>query len=72
MERVHRAEMKRRSSHELSGLITFDDEGLIRISERLLPEDRMILKLDERMRIKKTLTAKQKAFLKVHREACFE
>jgi predicted restriction endonuclease len=51
-----------------SGLITFDDEGLIRISERLLPKDRIILKLEEGLRIKKTLTDKQKAFLKVHRE----
>jgi hypothetical protein len=54
------------------GLVTFDDDGLMRVSKRLPREDQMSLKLDGRMRIKSTLTAKQKVFLKLHRETCFE
>jgi putative restriction endonuclease len=49
------------------GLISFDDEGLMRFSECLSQEDRMSLALEGQMRIKSPLTAKQKAFLKLHR-----
>ena len=54
------------------GLITFDDQGLMQVSKRVLPENRMSPKLEGQMRIKSTLTAKQKVFLKLHRETRFE
>jgi HNH endonuclease len=53
------------------GLITFDDEGLVRVSKRLSQEDRMSLRLEGRAQIRIPLTAKQKAFLKLHRETRF-
>jgi predicted restriction endonuclease len=54
-----------------AGLITFDDEGLMRVSGWLSPEDQMSLKLEGRMRIRSALTAKQKTYLRFHRETIF-
>ena len=61
------------SLHRLfdAGLITFDDEGLMRVSKLLSREDQMSLKLKGRMRIRSPFTAKQKTYLMFYRNTIF-
>lgn len=51
------------------GYITFDDDGKIRISDRLKENDRMLLNVDGKMHIE--LTENSKKYLKFHRENVF-
>ena len=52
------------------GYITFDDDGKIIISDRLIENDRVSLNVDSRMHIE--LTESNKKYLKFHREKVFD
>lgn len=55
------------------GFITFDDDGDIKISDRLTETRRTILKINDDMKIKsELLTEKHRAYLHYHRENVYE
>lgn len=54
------------------GLISFNDNGTIKISSRLNQKDRQRLNLEDSLKLSRSLSRKQRAYLRAHREHEFE